>query len=481
MNTQLKINYQATIGLEIHLQLSTESKVFCSCSTKFGAKPNTQVCPVCLGFPGVLPVLNKKALEYAIKASLALNCEISSYIRFDRKNYYYPDLPKNYQISQYRLPIGRNGFLMLGDRKIRIRRVHLEEDAGKLIHSEDGKFSFVDYNRTGVPLLEIVTEPDIKSPQETFDFLNELKTTLRYLGISDCNMEEGSLRCDCNISLKNSGDRKLGVKTELKNMNSFHGVKQALEYEIKRQASILEKGEKVIQETRLWDIKKQKTYGMRTKEEVHDYRYFPEPDLVPYEISSELIGKIKASIPELPSQRRERFIEDFNLSEYDASILVKEKEVANYFEEAVKFYPHPKKICNWLMSELFGILNELKIEFRKLNVSAEEFAFLLKLIDEGKISARIAKDILPVMVKEGKSVSSIIEEKELIQITDGEKIQQIVLEVIDESKRAVKDYLEGKEKAIAFLVGKVMQKTKGKANPQLASKILKEKLQKLTI
>jgi aspartyl-tRNA(Asn)/glutamyl-tRNA(Gln) amidotransferase subunit B len=472
--------YQPVIGLEIHVQLLTESKVFCSCSTKFGAPPNTQTCPVCLGLPGVLPVLNEKAFHYAIKTALALNCEIAKEIKFDRKNYYYPDLPKNYQISQYSIPIGKNGWLEIksngSSKRIRIRRIHLEEDAGKLVHSEDGRYSFVDYNRAGIPLLEIVTEPDINSPDEAYTFLQELRTLILYLGVSDCNMEEGSLRCDCNISLRKVGDEKLGTKIELKNMNTFKGVKQALEYEVHRQMMLLEDGKEIIQETRLWDQAKQITYSMRTKEEVHDYRYFPDPDLVVYEISQDLIDKLKAEIPELPSEKRRRFKEVYKLSDYDIEILTRDKALADYFEEVLKYYKNPKAACNFLTTDMMGAMNELNMNITDVKLPPENFARLLKLIDDGRISIKIAKEIIGELLKEGLDPEKYVEEKGLIQISDEAQLEAIVEQVIKENPKAVSDFKSGKEKAITFLVGQVMRLTKGKANPGLVNKLLKQKL-----
>lgn len=474
-----KVNYRIVIGLEIHVQLATESKVFCSCSTKFGAEPNTQVCPVCLGLPGVLPVLNRKAFYYAIKTALALNCEIANYVRFDRKNYYYPDLPKNYQISQYRLPIAQHGYLMIDEKKIGIRRVHLEEDAGKLLHSEDGKFSFIDYNRAGIPLLEIVTEPDINSPEEAVAFLNELRLLLRHIAVSDCNMEEGSLRCDCNISLQAPEEKELGIKTELKNMNSFRGVKMALQYEITRQKALLEKGEKVLAETRLWDEKKQRTYSMREKEQVHDYRYFPEPDLPPYEISEQLLNELRATLPELPSAKKIRFRQEYRLSDYDINILLAEPLLAHFFEETLKYYPDPKKAVNWLNNELMGILNERNIDFSALLLTPEQFAKLLSLIDAAKISIRTAKEILPLLVEKPDDPEKIVAQKGLLQISDESQLRGIISKVIAENRAAVEDFLNGKQKAIAFLVGKVMQATGGKANPGVVNRILREKLSQI--
>ncbi len=472
--------YLAVIGLEIHVQLKTKSKVFCSCSTQFGAPPNTQTCPVCLGLPGVLPVLNYQAFCYAIKTALALNCNIASWTRFDRKNYYYPDLPKNYQISQYAFPIGTNGYLEIeiGDKKkkIRIRRVHLEEDAGKLVHSEDGRFSFVDYNRSGIPLLEIVTEPDINSPDEAYLFLQELRTTLLYLEVSDCNMEEGSLRCDSNISLKKLGEKKLGTKTELKNMNTFKGVRQALEYEIQRQMMLLEDGKSVTQETRLWDASRQMTYPMRTKEEIHDYRYFPDPDLVDYEISEGLIQQLKKEIPELPLSRKRRFKHQYQLPDGDIEILIRDKSLADYFESTMKYYNRPKFLCNFLVTDIMGALNEMRIDINDAKLTPSNCAKLLRMIDEGIISIKIAKQIISELLTTGIDPEEYVKEKGLTQISEVSQLEKIIEKVIKDNPSAVEDYRKGKKKVIGFLVGQVMKLTQGKANPGLVNKMLRDKI-----
>lgn len=473
-------SYQAIIGLEIHVQLLTESKAFCSCSSKFGMPANTQTCPVCLGLPGVLPVLNQKAFHYAIKAALALNCQITKCVVFDRKNYYYPDLPKNYQISQYALPIGKNGYLEIetqnGSKKVGIRRVHLEEDAGKLVHSQDGKLSYIDYNRSGIPLLEIVTEPELNTPAQAYDFLQELKTTLLYLGISDCNMEEGSLRCDCNVSIRKNDREELGTKTELKNMNTFRGLKQALEYEIQRQQATLESGKEVVQETRLWDPAKQATFSMRTKEEIHDYRYFPDPDLVRYEISQELIEKLKAEIPELPSQKRIRFRRLYGLSDYMLGIITRERTLADYFEEAVEHYRNPKLLANFLTSDIIGNIKELNLKFEQIKLTPQNLAKLLQMVEQGKISIKIAKAVIAEILLEEIDPEKYIQEKGLLQISDESTLEKTIREVIGRNTSAIQDYRRGKEKALTFLVGEVMKLTRGKANPALVNKLLKEKL-----
>jgi len=475
------MEYEAVIGLEVHAQLLTESKIFCGCSTQFGNEPNTQVCPVCLGMPGVLPVLNKKAVEYTIKTGLAMNCRIAPYSRFARKNYFYPDLPKGYQISQYELPLCEDGYLEIvidGEkRKIRIKRIHLEEDAGKNIHDPSG-YSFVDFNRTGVPLMEIVSEPDIKSPKEAALYMKKLRTILRYLGVCDGNMEQGSLRCDANVSVKPVGSEEFGVKTEIKNINSFRFVEKALEYEIKRQIRVLSEGGKIIQETRLWDSQAGITQSMRSKEEAHDYRYFPEPDLVPVVVSEEWINEIKKTIPELPDQKIERFIKDYALPEYDADILTSEKELAEWFEEAVKESGKPKEVSNWIMVELLRLLNEEGKEIRDCTVKPSQLAELIELVSKGTINRNTAKDVFEEMYKTGKNASEIVKEKGLVQISDENVIIEAIREVIAKNTKEVERYRAGEEKLIGFFVGQVMKLTKGKANPKIVNelvvKLLKE-------
>jgi aspartyl-tRNA(Asn)/glutamyl-tRNA(Gln) amidotransferase subunit B len=475
------MEYEAVIGLEVHAQLLTESKIFCGCSTQFGNEPNTQVCPVCLGMPGVLPVLNQKAVEYTIKTGLAMNCRIAPYSRFARKNYFYPDLPKGYQISQYELPLCEDGYLEIvidGEkRKIRIKRIHLEEDAGKNIHDPSG-YSFVDFNRTGVPLMEIVSEPDIKSPKEAALYMKKLRTILRYLGVCDGNMEQGSLRCDANVSVKPVGSEEFGVKTEIKNINSFRFVERALEYEIKRQIRVLSEGGKIIQETRLWDSQAGITQSMRSKEEAHDYRYFPEPDLVPVVVSEEWINEIKKTMPELPDQKIERFIKDYALPEYDADILTAEKELAEWFEEAVKESRKPKEVSNWIMVELLRLLNEEGKEIRDCNVKPSQLAELIELVSKGTINRNTAKDVFEEMYKTGKNASEIVKEKGLVQISDENVIIEAIREVIAKNTKEVERYRAGEEKLIGFFVGQVMKLTKGKANPKIVNelvvKLLKE-------
>jgi aspartyl-tRNA(Asn)/glutamyl-tRNA(Gln) amidotransferase subunit B len=475
--------YEVVIGLEVHVQLSTKSKIFCGCSTKFGGEPNSQACPVCLGLPGVLPVLNKKVVEYALRTALALDCRIAPFCRFARKNYYYPDLPKNYQISQYDEPLSSGGYIEIKVKgkvkKIGITRVHLEEDAGKLIHGEElesADSSFVDYNRTGVPLMEVVSEPDISTSEEAHAYLLALKSILQYIEVSDCNMEEGSLRCDANISLRPKGEKEFGTKAELKNMNSFKGVKEALDYEVARQSKVLAEGKEIVQETRLWEVKKGISISMRSKEEAQDYRYFPEPDLVPLTIGKEWVAKIKESLPELPEARERRFISQYKIPEYDAGILTSSKSLADYFEECARLYPKPKVASNWIMGELLGNLKVSNREIEDCPVTPGHLAEMLKLIDKGTISGKIAKEVFAEMFKTGKRAEEIVREKGLTQITSEEEISEVVEKIIKENPKAVEEYREGKEKALGHLVGQVMRLTRGKANPQLANKLLKERL-----
>ncbi len=473
-----KGQYEAIIGLEIHAQLLTESKIFCGCSTTFGAEPNTQVCPVCIGMPGVLPVLNNKAVLYTIKTGLALNCRISPYSRFARKNYFYPDLPKGYQISQYELPLCEDGYLDIeidGDiKRIGIIRIHLEEDAGKNIH--DGEHSLVDLNRAGVPLMEIVTRPDIRSPKEAAQFMKRLRQILRYLGVCDGNMEQGSLRCDANVSVRPVGSTEFGVKTEIKNINSFRFVEKALEYEIERQIKVLDRGERIIQETRLWDSKTETTQSMRSKEEAHDYRYFPEPDLVPVEISKETVEGIKRTLPELPQQKVERFMKQYGLPAYDAMFVTEELSIAEWFERAVNLGGAPKTIANWIMGELSRLLNEENKGFEENPVTPEALVRLLKLIDEGTISQKIAKTVFEEVYKTGRSPEEIVREKGLIQITDESFIERSIEEVLNKAPKEVERYRAGEEKLLGFFVGQVMKLTKGKASPGLVNELLKKKL-----
>lgn len=452
------------------MELSTKSKLFCGCSTKFGSEPNTQVCPVCSGMPGVLPVLNSAAVDLALKAAVAFNCNISPVSIFARKNYFYPDLPKNYQISQYEQPIAENGYFLLDGEKIRIKRIHIEEDAGKLIHSEsDEGGSFIDLNRSGIPLLEIVTEPDIRSSLEAEKFLGALKHILEYLEISDCNMEEGSLRCDANISVRARGDISLGVKAEVKNMNSFKAVRKALDYEAARQISALKKKGSINQETRLWDAEKQVTKGMRSKEEAHDYRYFPDPDLAPVYVDKDLLEKAALQVAELPFRRKQRFVTDYGLSEYDAAALTSKKDIADYFEKTAKQVKNPKTAANWIMGDLMAMLKDSKIKINEALVTPDFLSKILSFIEEGRITGKNAKEVLAECFRSGKSPDAVIKEKKVVQIHDEKLIIQIIEEVLRDNLKAVEDYKNGKKQAVGYLVGQVMKKTEGRANPEVVT------------
>ncbi len=469
------MEFDVVIGLETHVQMSTNTKCFCSCKVEFGAEPNTNVCPVCLALPGSLPVLNEKALEYAIKASLALNCTVHELSVFARKNYFYPDLPKGYQISQYDKPLATDGYIDIKvdgkTERVRIHRLHMEEDAGKTIH--EGKYSYVDLNRAGTPLMEIVTEPDITSAVGARLYLEKLRNIMRYIGVSDADMEKGQLRCDVNISLKPKGSDKLGTKVEIKNINSFRFVQKAIEYEIERQAKILRKGGEIVQETRLFDPSSGKTYTMRTKEEAHDYRYFPDPDLIPVKLTKKQIENIKKTLPELPDEKAERYVRDYKLTEYDADVLVADKDRALFFEEAVKNYDKsPKAIANWIINELLGRLNEESLDITESPVKPHHIAELVKLIDEGTISTKIAKEVFDEVFKTQKSPAQIVEEKGLKQVSDEGEIKKIVEEVLANHPAEVEKYKAGNQKLMGFFVGQVMKATKGKANPKLVNKIL---------
>lgn len=474
------MKYEAVIGLEVHAQMLTDTKIFCGCSTKFGSEPNTQTCQICIGMPGVLPVLNKKALEFAIRTGLAMNCRISAYSRFARKNYFYPDLPKGYQISQYENPICEHGYIEIvvdeEIKKIGITRIHMEEDAGKNIHEGAGNYSFVDLNRTGVPLMEIVSEPDIRSPKEAAEYMKKLRTILRYLGVCDGNMEQGSLRCDANVSIRPIGQKEYGTRAEVKNINSFKFVEKALEYEIKRQIRVIEEGGKIIQETRLWDSNKGITESMRSKEEAHDYRYFPDPDLVPITVEQKWIDDIKASLPELPDVKRERFVSEFGLPEYDADLLTSVKAVAEWFEEAVGSGGQPKAVSNWMMGDLMRFLNEENKSIEKCLLEPKQLAEMLKLMDKGTISGKIAKTVFDEMYKTGKDAEAIVKEKGLIQVSDEGAIKKAIDDVIAKSPKEVERFKAGDEKLMGFFVGQVMKAMKGKANPQMLNEILKKKL-----
>lgn len=475
------MKYEPVIGLEVHAQLNTRTKIFCGCANAFGGEPNTHVCPVCLGMPGVLPVLNKTVVEYAMRMALATGCTINRESRFARKNYFYPDLPKNYQISQYELPIAEHGqvTITLDDgavKRIGITRIHMEEDAGKLIHDAGRPVSRVDYNRTGTPLIEIVSEPDLRSPEEAGAYLRQIRSILRYLGISDGNMEEGSFRCDANVSLRPWGSDALGTRTELKNLNSFKYVESALAYEIRRQESLLEEGQSVIQETRLWDSAKNRSFSMRGKEEAHDYRYFPDPDLTPLIIDEAWIEAIRGDLPELPDARKERFITAYHLPDYDAGVLTSARELADYFEDCVRLVKNPKLVSNWVMGQLLGLLNAEGKTIDQSPVSAARLAELLTLMETNVISGKIAKIVFDEMVVSGKSPKAIVEEKGLVQVTDTSAIAAAVDRVIAASPGEVEKYKAGNVKLMGFFVGQVMKETKGKANPGMVNQLLKEKL-----
>jgi len=478
------MEYEVVIGLEVHVQLLTESKLFCGCSTRFGEPPNQNTCPVCLGLPGVLPVLNKKAIDYSIKAALSLGCQIKRSCLFSRKNYFYPDLPKGYQITQYRLPLAEKGFIEIdsenGIKRIGIDRVNLEEDAGKLLHeglSESDTKSYIDFNRCGVPLAEIVSLPEISSPQEAYQYLNTLKTVLRYIEVSDCNMEEGSLRCDANVSIRPKGSKEFHIRTEVKNLNSFKAVQRAMEFEVNRQKEAAEKGERIVLETRLWDERKQETLPMRSKEEAHDYRYFPEPDLVPVEIDDDWIDQIRRELPEMPGAKKERFIKQYEIPSYDADILTQEKALADYYEECVKSCQNPKAASNWIMGDILRELKKANIDIQECPITAANLGQMIRLIDQGVISGKIAKEVFEEMYRSGASAENIVREKGLSQITDDKLIREVAEKVIEENPQALEAYKKGKTRSFGFLIGQIMKATKGKANPQLANKILNQLLE----
>lgn len=474
------MEFETVIGLEIHAQLKTKSKIFCGCSTAFGAPPNSNTCQICLGMPGVLPVLNKKVVEYSIKMGLATDSTINTFNQFARKNYFYPDLPKGYQTSQFDLPIVEFGKVEIeldGKTKvIGITRMHMEEDAGKLIHDEREPVSYVDLNRTGTPLLEIVSEPDMRSPEEAYAYLRKLHAILRYLDICDGNMQEGSFRCDANISLRPIGQEELGTRTELKNMNSFKNVQAALEYEVRRQRDILLDGGKVTQETLLWDADANRTESMRSKEEAHDYRYFPCPDLIPIVIEESWIEEIRKTLPELPDARKIRFREEYALPEYDAALLTSSRELADYFEEAVKIGVTAKKVSNWIMTEL---MRELKgEEVTNCKVRPEQLGALLKMVDDGTISGKIAKTVFLEMMDSGKNPDVVVKEKNLVQVSDQGELLVMVQEIIAANPGQAADFKGGKTKLMGYFVGQLMQKTKGKANPKVANELFSKELSK---
>ena len=473
-------DYEVVMGLEVHSELSTKTKIFCSCPTKFGAAPNTQVCPICMAMPGTLPVLNEKVVEYAVKAGLATNCEISRDSKNDRKNYFYPDLPKAYQISQYDKPLCEHGYVEIntkeGKKKIRITRIHIEEDAGKLNHDEFAGGSLVDLNRAGVPLIEIVSEPDLRSSEEVEEYLKKLKSILEYIEVSDCKMQEGSFRADVNVSVRKKGDTKLGTRTEMKNMNSFRSITRAIEYEIDRQIDVIEDGGKVEQETLRWDDVSGKTFSMRDKEDAQDYRYFPDPDLVAIKLSEEYIENIKKGLPELPESRKERYLKEYNLSEKDANIITASKYLSDLFEGAIKVCNNPKAVNNWIISDISRILNETEMEPIEIPFDSNQLGKLVILIDKGTISSSIGKKVLEELFENPRDPEEIIKEKGWIQISDEGAIREVVKKVLEANPKSIADYKAGKDKALGFLVGQAMKETKGKANPQMLNKLFLEEM-----
>ena len=475
-------DYEVVIGLEVHAELSTKTKIFCSCPTAFGAAPNTHTCPICMAMPGTLPVLNEKVVEYAVKAGLATNCEISRNSKNDRKNYFYPDLPKAYQISQFDKPLCEHGYVEIdtkeGKKKIRITRIHIEEDAGKLNHDEFGGGSLVDLNRAGVPLIETVSEPDIRSAEEAESYLRKLKSIFEYNEVSDCKMQEGSLRADVNVSVKKKTDTKLGTRTEMKNMNSFRSIVRAIEYEVDRQIDILEDGGTITQETLRWDDVSGKTFPMRDKEDAQDYRYFPDPDLVAIKLSEEYIQNIKDNLPELPESRKQRYLEEYNLSEKDAKLLTSSKYLSDLFEGAVKVCNNPKAVNNWIISDISRILNETETEPISIPFDSNQLGKLVILIDKGTISSSIGKKVLVELFENPRDPEDIIKEKGWIQISDEGAIKEVVMKILEANPQSIADYKAGKDKALGFLVGQAMKETKGKANPQMLNKMFLEELKK---
>ena len=479
------MKYEVVIGLETHAELDTESKLFCGCSTKFGSEPNTQTCPVCLGLPGVLPVMNKKAFGYSLKAAVTLHCEINQFTNFDRKSYYYPDLPKNYQTSQNYFNIGNNGYVdMVVDgkgKRINIHNVHLEEEAGKLVHPEasDANYSLVDFNRAGVPLLEIVTQPDMRSIEEVESYMHTLRNILLYIGVSDCKMQEGSLRFEASISLREYGSTVLGNRVEIKNLNSMKAVLKVLAYEMSRQSSLLDDGKEILLETRLWDDVNAVSRRMRTKEDAHDYRYFPEPDLVPFWINQEWIDETETTIPELPVSKRQRFVKEYSLSDYDAGILTDDKSLADYFEECVGLsQDSPKELSNWIINDVLRELNERKVYVQDFTVTPETLVGLIKI--KPTIGNSIAKEVFVEMANTGKDAPTIVREKDLTQMDDTSELNEIVIKIVEENPKAVEDYGLGKKNALAFLIGQTMKITKGKANPKILTELFKQRLSSIS-
>ena len=478
----MKEDYEVVIGLEVHAELSTKTKIFCNCSTEFGAEPNTHTCPVCMAMPGALPVLNEKVVEYAVKAGLATNCTISRESKNDRKNYFYPDLPKSYQISQFDKPLCEHGYVEIeedGEKtKIGITRIHIEEDAGKLNHNEFGGGSLVDLNRAGVPLIEIVSEPDMRSSKEAESYLRKLKSILEYIEVSDCKMQEGSLRADVNVSVRKKGAKEFGTRTEMKNMNSFRSIVRAIEYEAERQIEVIENGGKVEQETLRWDDVSGRTFSMRDKEDAQDYRYFPEPDLVAIRLSEEYIENIKKNLPELPESRKARYLEEYKLSEKDSRMLTSSKYLSNMFEAALAICENPKAVANWLLSDVSRILNEKELEPYQIPFTAEQLAKMITLIDKGTISSAIGKKVLEELFENPKDPEEIIQEKGWIQISDEGAIKEVVMKILENNPQSIIDYKAGKDRALGFLVGQAMKETKGKANPKMLNEMFLEELNK---
>ena len=484
VSSDVRTRYEAVIGLEVHVQLLTATKAFCGCSASFGSPPNTNVCPVCLGMPGALPVLNRKAVEYAVRAAMALNCTIRETSIFARKNYFYPDLPKGYQISQYDKPVAEHGYIDLaaenGNKRIGITRLHLEEDAGKSMHEgfpDSGRYTYIDLNRSGVPLVEIVSEPDMRSPAEAYEYLTRLKEIILYTGVSDCNMEEGSLRCDANVSIRPRGESQFGTKAEIKNVNSFRFIRDALEYEIDRQIGIVESGGKVVQETRLYNANEGKTYSMRSKEEAHDYRYFPEPDLLPLVVNAKWQEEIRASLPELPEARRARMIAEYGITPYDAGVLTASSALADQFEEAARSTKNPKRVANLVQSELIGRLKVRELEIEQSPITMKGVAMSADLVESGAISGKMLKDLYDLAFERNQDFPAIYEQEKPQQITDSGAIEKMIDEVIGANPRQVEQYRAGKKTVAGFFVGQVMKASKGQANPALVNEILSRKLE----
>jgi aspartyl-tRNA(Asn)/glutamyl-tRNA(Gln) amidotransferase subunit B len=483
VDPQILTKYEAVIGLEVHVQLGTKTKIFCSCPVEFGAPPNTNVCPVCLGLPGALPVLSRHAVEFAIGAALALRCRVNPFSRFARKNYFYPDLPKGYQISQYDQPLAEHGYVDVltpaGKKRIGVTRVHMEDDAGKSLHEgfkDSDRYTYVDLNRSGTPLIEIVSEPDMRTPDEAYAYLTEIKQMMQYIGVSDCDMEKGQLRCDANVSVMPRGSKKFGTKAEVKNLNSFRFLKLALEHEIERQVQIVESGGKVMQETRLFNPDTSETAGMRSKEQAHDYRYFPEPDLVPLRVSEHWLNTVKRTLPELPQDRRDRFVAEYSLREYDAQVLTLTRDTADYFEEAVKVSGDGRSTANWVSGDLMGLLKTSGKEISASPVSPRHLGELVALIARGELSGKLAKEILPKMFETGESASAIMDREGLRQISDAGALERIVDDAIAANPKQVQQYKSGKTAVLGYLVGQVMKASRGQANPGAVNEMLKKKL-----